>query len=68
MMGSNEIEYLSEQVLDRGFEFDSQQKKDLKQMEIESQGEKFYGASSEEDEDVNKSLPQVASSSRRGFC
>ncbi|KAG4919198.1 hypothetical protein JHK82_056638 [Glycine max] len=66
-MGSNEIEHLSEDVLDRGFEFDSQQKKDLKQMEIESQGEKFYGASSEEDEDVNKSLPQVASSSRRGL-
>lgn len=68
MMGSNEIEYLSEQVLDRGFEFDSRQNKDLKQMDIESRGEKFYGASSEEDEDVNKSLPQVASSSRRGLC
>ncbi|KAH1230559.1 Sterol 3-beta-glucosyltransferase UGT80B1 [Glycine max] len=67
MMGSNEIEYLSEQVLDRGFEFDSRQNKDLKQMDIESRGEKFYGASSEEDEDGNQSLPQVASSSRRGL-
>ncbi|ESW15541.1 hypothetical protein PHAVU_007G080800 [Phaseolus vulgaris] len=61
MMGSNEIECLSQEVVEGVF--DGLQKKDLKQMEIKSQGEneKFGEASSEDDESV-----QVSSSSRRG--
>jgi len=63
MMGSNEIECLSQEVVEGVF--DGLQKKDLKQMEIKSQGqnEKFGEASSEDDESV-----QVSSSSRRGLC
>lgn len=64
MMGSNEIECLTQEVSE-GI-LDGRQKNDLKQMEIiKSQGEdeKFGGASSEDDESV-----QVSSSSRRGLC
>ncbi|KAK7343742.1 hypothetical protein VNO77_12745 [Canavalia gladiata] len=63
-MGSNEIEYLSNQVLEKGF--GSQQKKDLRQMDIKSQSEKFYTASSKEAEDLKKSS-QATFSSRRGL-
>jgi len=63
-MGSNEIEFLSQEVSSEGV-FDGRQKKDLKQMEIKSRGEneRFGGASSEEDESV-----QVSSSLPRGLC
>ncbi|BAT94317.1 hypothetical protein VIGAN_08090800 [Vigna angularis var. angularis] len=63
MMGSNEIQCLTQEVSEGVL--DGRQKNDLKKMEIvKSQGEdeKFGGASSEDDESV-----QVSSSSRRGL-
>jgi len=64
MMGSNEIECLTQEVSDGVL--DGRQKNDHKKMEIiKSQGEdeKFGGTSSEDDESV-----QVSPSSRRGLC
>ncbi|XP_020232107.1 sterol 3-beta-glucosyltransferase UGT80B1 [Cajanus cajan] len=62
-MGSdNGIQTVSKQVLEQGF--DCHQKKDLKQMDIKSQAERFDGASSE---DCDNSLQVASSSSRRGL-
>ncbi|KAK7391247.1 hypothetical protein VNO78_19660 [Psophocarpus tetragonolobus] len=61
-MGSNAIQYLSQQE-----GFDCQQKKHFKQMDVKSEAHKFGGVSSDEDEDGQESLQLASPSATSGL-